>query len=205
MPVRIAILASGSGTNAEALIQASQRNELGGGEVIAVLSDREDAGALERARSREVEYVFVDPAPYPDRDSYSKALVKELEARDVQLVCLAGFMRILAPVFIQAFPDSVLNIHPALLPAFAGANAVRDALSWGVRVTGSTVHFADENVDHGPIILQEAVEILPGDTEESLHERIKEVEHRIYPDAVRALCEGRIRVRGRSVTIEGEN
>lgn len=205
MSIRIAVLASGAGTNAEALIEASHRNELGGGEVVAVVSDREDALALERARSHGVEGVFVDPAPYPDRDSYGEALLKELEARGVELVCLAGFMRILAAVFIQAFPSRVLNIHPALLPSFSGANAVSDALAWGVKVTGSTVHFADEKVDHGPILLQEAVPILAGDTEESLQMRIKAVEHRIYPSAVRAVCEGRVLVEGRNVKIEGEH
>lgn len=201
MTMRIAILASGGGTNAQALLEASERGELGGGEVVAVVSDRERAGALERARSFGVEALFVDPLAHPSREAYAEALVEELVARGVKLVCLAGFMRILPPVFVKAFEDKVLNIHPALLPSFPGAHPVRDALEWGVKVTGATVHFADEAVDQGPIILQEAVPVLH-DGEDALHERIKAVEHRLYPRAVKAVCEGRVRIEGRKVTVE---
>lgn len=201
MTMRIAILASGGGTNAQALLEASERGELGGGKVVAVVSDRERAGALERARSFGVEALFVDPLAHPSREAYAEALVEELVARGVKLVCLAGFMRILPPVFVKAFEDKVLNIHPALLPSFPGAHAVRDALEWGVKVTGATVHFADEAVDQGPIILQEAVPVLH-DGEDALHERIKAVEHRLYPRAVKAVCEGRVRIEGRKVTVE---
>lgn len=201
MTMRIAILASGGGTNAQALLEASERGELGGGEVVAVVSDRERAGALERARSFGVEALFVDPLAHPSREAYAEALVEELVARGVKLVCLAGFMRILPPVFVKAFEDKVLNIHPALLPSFPGAHPVRDALEWGVKVTGATVHFADEAVDQGPIILQEAVPVLH-DGEGALHERIKAVEHRLYPRAVKAVCEGRVRIEGRRVTVE---
>lgn len=201
MTMRIAILASGGGTNAQALLEASERGELGGGKVVAVVSDRERAGALERARSFGVEALFVDPLAHPSREAYAEALVEELVARGVKLVCLAGFMRILPPVFVKAFEDKVLNIHPALLPSFPGAHPVRDALEWGVKVTGATVHFADEAVDQGPIILQEAVPVLH-DGEDALHERIKAVEHRLYPRAVKAVCEGRVRIEGRKVTVE---
>lgn len=201
MTMRIAIIASGGGTNAQALLEASERGELGGGKVVAVVSDRERAGALERARSFGVEALFVDPLAHPSREAYAEALVEELVARGVKLVCLAGFMRILPPVFVKAFEDKVLNIHPALLPSFPGAHPVRDALEWGVKVTGATVHFADEAVDQGPIILQEAVPVLH-DGEDALHERIKAVEHRLYPRAVKAVCEGRVRIEGRKVTVE---
>lgn len=202
MTTSIAVLASGSGTNAQALLDASSAGELSGGRVVAVLSDRAGAGALQRARRAGVEALFVDPTDHPTREAHDEALVKELEARTVGLVCLAGYMRILSPAFIRAFEQRVLNVHPALLPAFPGAHAVRDALAWGAKVTGATVHFADEEVDHGPILLQECVPILSGDGEESLHERIKAVEHRLYPEAVRLVVSGRVRVEGRAVVLE---
>jgi phosphoribosylglycinamide formyltransferase 1 len=202
MTTSIAILASGSGTNAQALVEASRRGELAGGEVVVVVSDREGSGALQRAQTAGVEALFLDPSTHPDREVYAAAIVKELRARNVGLVCLAGFMRILPPSFVKAFENRILNLHPALLPAFPGANAVRDALAWGAKVTGTTVHFVDEEVDHGPIVLQEAVPVLGGDTEESLHERIKEVERRLYPEAVRLVLGGRTRIEGRAVVIE---
>lgn len=166
---------------------------------MAVVSDRQGAGVLDRAKQAGVEALVIDFTAFPSREEFGKALVDELKARDIGLVCQAGFMRILPPVYIESFPQQVLNLHPSLLPSFPGAHAVRDALEWGVKVTGSTVHFADEEVDHGPIIMQEAVPVLPGDTEEALHERIKEVEHRIYPEAVRAVISGRLEVVGRKV------
>lgn len=164
-----------------------------------VVSDRPGAGVLDRAKQAGVEALILDYTKFPGREEYGIALVEELKARDIGLVCQAGFMRILPPIYIKSYPHQVLNLHPSLLPSFPGAHAVRDALEWGVKVTGSTVHFADEEVDHGPIILQEAVPVLPGDTEEALHERIKEVEHRIYPEAVRAVISGRLEVIGRKV------
>src|SRR5205807_2418156 len=142
-----------------------------------------------------------DPAPHADRAAYGDALVAALQSRDVDLVCLSGFMRILSPGFIAAFEGRILNIHPALLPAFPGAHPVRDTLAWGVKVTGTTVHFADEDVDHGPILVQECVPVLEGDDEASLHERIKAVEHRLYPEAVRLVVEGRTRIEGRRVLL----
>ena len=154
-----------------------------------------------------VEALFVDPAPHDHADqaggraAYGEALLGALRVRDVDLVCLSGFMRILSPGFIAAFEGRVLNIHPALLPAFPGAHAVRDALAWGVKVTGTTVHFADEHVDHGPIVAQECVPVLPGDDEETLHGRIKAVEHRLYPEAVRLVVSGRTRISGRRVEV----
>lgn len=204
MSTPIAVLASGAGTNAQALLEASARGELAGGKVAVVVSDRPEAPVLERARRAGVEALFVDPAPHPDRDSYCNALEKELEEREIGLVCLAGFMRILSPAFVAAFPNRILNTHPALLPSFSGAHPVRDALAWGVKVTGASVHFVDEEVDHGPIVLQEAVGVLPGDDEERLHERIKTVEHRLYPEAVRLVLSGRARIEGRTVAISRE-
>jgi phosphoribosylglycinamide formyltransferase-1 len=198
---RLAILASGAGTNAEALLRAGARGELGDAAVVALLADRPGCGALAVARAAGVEALFVDPAAAPGRDAYAGALLAALAARSVDLVCLAGFMRILSPRFIAAYRGRVLNIHPALLPAFPGAHAVRDALAWGVKVTGTTVHFADEAVDSGPIIAQVCVPVGDGDGEEALHERIKAVEHRLYPEVVRKVVEGRVRVDGRRVRV----
>lgn len=202
MSVRIAVLASGSGTNAQALIDNSVRGDLAGGEVVLIVSDRPGAGVLDRAEQTGVEALVLDFTEFPSREEYGKALVEELKARNISLVCHSGFMRILPPIYIESFPNRVLNLHPSLLPSFPGAHAVRDALAWGVKVTGTTVHFADEEVDHGPIIVQEAVPVLPGDTEEALHDRIKEVEHRLYPEAVRAVVSGRVRIEGRNVHID---
>ncbi|MGH2722433.1 MAG: phosphoribosylglycinamide formyltransferase [Actinomycetota bacterium] len=201
MPKRIAVLASGTGTVAQALLDASLRDDLAGGSVVVVVSDREGAGALQRARAAGIEAVFLDPAACEGRAAYDRALVEVLTARAVGLVCLAGFMRILTPAFIDPFRDRVLNTHPALLPSFPGAHAVRDALAWGAKVTGATVHFADEQVDHGPIVLQAAVPVLPGDDETLLHERIKQVERRLFPEAVRLAVSDRLVIRGRTVEI----
>jgi phosphoribosylglycinamide formyltransferase-1 len=200
MSVRIAVLASGSGSNAQALMDASAKGDLAGGEVVVVVSDR-PAPVLDLAKAAGVESLLIRYKDYPSREAFGEALLAELRSRKVDLVCSAGWMRINPPVFIEAFQNRMLNIHPSLLPSFSGAHAVRDALEWGVKVTGTTVHFADEDVDHGPIIVQEAVAILPGDSEETLHERIKSVEHRIYPEAVRAVVAGRVKVEGRNVTI----
>jgi phosphoribosylglycinamide formyltransferase-1 len=198
---RIAILASGAGTNARALLDASRRGELGDATVVALLADKAGCGALAEAAGAGVEALFVDPGRHAGRVEYSDALVAALQARGVDLVCLSGFMRILSPGFIAAFEGRVLNIHPALLPAFPGAHAVRDALAWGAKVTGTTVHFADEAVDHGPIVAQESVPVLPGDDEETLHDRIKAVEHRLYPEAVRLVVSGCTRIDGRRVDV----
>lgn len=200
--MKIAVLASGEGTNAKALIDASKQGDLSPGEVVSLISDRHDAGALRLARDAGVDAAFIDPAPYDSRSSYGEVLLEALVDREVDLLCLAGFMRILGSNVIRGFPDRILNVHPALLPAFPGARAVREALEWGVKVTGATVHFADEEIDNGPIIIQEAVEVLPDDDEKSLHGRIKTVEHRIYPYATSLVCAGRIRVDGRKVMIE---
>ncbi|GAC1370026.1 MAG: phosphoribosylglycinamide formyltransferase [Actinomycetota bacterium] len=203
MTTRIAILASGAGSNARALLDAAADRSLGDAIVAVVVADRPDAGALAHARACAVEALFVDPSPYGgDRSAYGEALATELGRRATDLVCLAGFMRILSAGFIAAFEGRVLNIHPALLPAFPGAHAVRDALAWGVKLTGTTVHFADEAVDHGPIVAQEGVAVLASDDEESLHERIKAVEHRLYPQAVRAVVAGRTRLVGRRVLVD---
>lgn len=194
---RIAVLASGAGSNLQALLDDPHV----GPHIVLVFSNRADAGALDRARSRGVRTAVLEPAGYPSREAFDHALTETLQADGVEFVLLAGYMRILGPEVVRAFPNRILNVHPALLPAFPGAHAVRDALSWGARVTGATVHLVDEEVDHGPIVLQEALEVLPGDDEASLHARIQEVEHRLYPKAARLLIQGRLRVEGRAVRV----
>ena len=192
---RVAVLASGGGTNLQALLDDPDV----GPSVVLALSDRADARALERARDRSVEAVHVDPAAFADRAAFDRAVLQNLRERDIGIVALAGFMRILGPELVAAFRGRILNVHPALLPAFPGARAVADALDWGVKVTGVTVHLVDEEVDHGPVVLQEAIEVLPDDDWDALEARVHEVEHRLLPAAVKALAEGRLVVEGRIV------
>jgi phosphoribosylglycinamide formyltransferase 1 len=194
---RVAVLASGAGTNLQALLD----DPVVGPWVVLAISDRAGARALDRARSRSVEAVYVDPAAFGDRAAFDHALVEMLRDRAIDLVALAGYMRIVGPELVGAFPDRILNVHPALLPAFPGTSAVTDALAWGVKVTGVTVHLVDEEVDHGPVVLQEAIEVRPDEDPDALEERIHEVEHRLLPAAVRALGEGRLVVEGRIVRV----
>lgn len=194
----LGVLCSGQGTNLQALISAGRSGRLGA-RIAVVISDRADAHALRRARRAGLPAVFVDPKTSASREAFDRRLLEVLAAHRVRLVCLAGFMRILSPVFVRRYPGRILNIHPALLPAFPGARALRDVLVWGARVTGVTVHLVDERVDHGPILLQEAVAIGPRETEASLLRRVHRVEHRLYPRAVALLASGRVRVDGRRV------
>ena len=194
----LGVLCSGEGTNLKALLTATRAGRLRA-RVAIVLSDRPKARALDRAAKAGVEARYVNPSASASRASYDRALIRLLEARRVRLVCLAGFMRILSPAFIRHYRRRILNIHPALLPAFPGAHAVRDALAWGAKVTGVTVHFADEKIDQGPIILQEAVAIAPGETQASLLAKLHRMEHRLYPEAIRRVLAGRVRVVGRQV------
>ena len=194
---RVAVLASGGGTNLQALLD----DPAVGPSVVLALSDRPDAGALERARAHSVEAMHVDPATFPDRAAFDRGVLEVLREREIDIVALAGFMRILGPELVGAFRGRMLNVHPALLPAFPGAQAVADALDWGVKVTGVTVHLVDEKVDHGPVVLQEAIEVQPDDDWNSLEARVHEVEHRLLPAAVRALAERRLVVEGRTVRV----
>lgn len=197
---RVGVLVSGRGTNLQALIDAARAGELGG-EVAVVLSNVETARALERARAAGVPALFRDHRGRA-REAFDQELVSLLLEHGVDLVCLAGFMRRLSPVLLRAFPGRVVNVHPSLLPAFPGLEAPRQALEYGVKVSGATVHLVDEGLDSGPIVLQEAVPVLEGDTPESLSARILQAEHRIYPRAVRLLLEGRCRLEGRRVVTE---
>lgn len=193
MSKRIVVLASGAGSNLQALLV---RRGLGG-EIVLVGSDSPGAGALQRAERAGVDTAVVDPAAYPDRPGWQLALVDAVAAAEPDLVVLAGFMRILSEEFVHRWP--VMNVHPSLLPSFRGANAVAGALTWGVKVTGVTVHFVDEQVDHGPIIAQEPVGVHADDTVETLHPRLQAVEHRLLPEAVAAFCQDRLSVEGRRV------
>jgi phosphoribosylglycinamide formyltransferase-1 len=196
------VLCSGQGTNLQALINAIRAGRLRA-RLAVVLSDRQDAFALKRAHRAGVRAAWIDPKRFPSRDAFERRLIQILDAHEVQLVCLAGFMRILSPVFVRHFRHRILNIHPALLPAFPGAHAIRDALAWGTKVTGVTVHLVDEQVDHGPILFQEALTIKPRETEASLLARVHRIEHRLYPKAIELVLKGYVRVRGRRVIVEG--
>lgn len=199
---KVGVLVSGRGSNLQALIDAGRRRELGG-EVAVVVSNVEGALGLERARTAGIPAVFRDHRG-KKREEFDAEIVAILRAHLVDLVCLAGFMRLLSPVFVRAFPGRIVNIHPALLPAFPGLDAQRQAWEHGAKVSGATVHLVDEGLDSGPIVAQEAVPVLSSDTPETLAERILEAEHRLYPRAVRLLLEGRCRVEGRRVIVEGE-
>ena len=199
---RVGVLASGRGSNLQALLDAQRRGELGG-EVVVVFSNVESAAALDRARRAGIPAVFRDHRGRR-RDEFDAEVAQILTAHDVELVCLAGYMRLLSPILVRAFEGRILNVHPALLPAFPGLHAQRQALEHGAKVSGATVHLVDAGLDSGPIVAQEAVRVLPPDTEETLAARILEAEHRIYPRAVRALLEGRCRIEGRRVIVEGE-
>jgi phosphoribosylglycinamide formyltransferase 1 len=202
--VRLGVLVSGSGTNLQALLDAIATDPSFGGEVVVVGSDRRDAGGLERASQAGIATVVQDLGAHPDRATWEAALRDDLLRHRPEVLVLAGFMRIVSGAFLAAWPDRVLNTHPSLLPAFPGAHAVREALAYGVKVTGSTVHLVDEQVDHGPIIAQEPVLVRPDDDEASLHDRIKAVEHRLLPACVRALCQGHLTVDGRHVHVHQE-
>jgi len=199
----VGVLASGRGSNLQAILDACARPAFPA-RVVVVISDRERSLALERARTAGVEALWMNPKDFTDRETFDLALVRELQARQVGLVCQAGYMRILSPVYIRAFAGRSLNIHPSLLPAFPGLHAQRQALEHGVKVAGATVHFADEGVDSGPIVLQAAVPVAPDDTEETLSARILAEEHRIYPEAIRLFAEGRLRIVGRKVIVNAE-
>jgi phosphoribosylglycinamide formyltransferase-1 len=198
---RIAVLASGAGSNLQALLD----DPVVGPSVILVVSDRPRAGALDRGRAEGIKSLVLEPAHYATREQFDRSLTGLLEEEAIEFVVLAGYMRILGPETVRAFRDRIMNVHPALLPNFPGAHAVGDALAWGVKVTGATVHLVDEEVDHGPIVLQESVPVMPDDDERSLHLRIQAVEHRLLPQAVRLMAEGRLKVEGRLVHVLAES
>ncbi|HET9574789.1 MAG TPA: phosphoribosylglycinamide formyltransferase [Nitrospira sp.] len=205
IPLRVAVLASGRGSNLQAIIDAIEAGQVQA-KIVAVISNKQDAVALERARKHGLPDFFVDPKPFagrPDsREAYDQALLDLLKKYDVELVLLAGYMKIITAVLVNSYANRMMNIHPSLLPSFPGLDVQRKAIEWGCKLSGCTVHFVTEGVDEGPIILQAAVPILDSDTAESLAARILEQEHKIYPQAVRLFAENRLRVDGRRVLIE---
>jgi phosphoribosylglycinamide formyltransferase 1 len=199
--MRLAVLASGYGSNLQAIINAVQSGEIEG-RVVVVISDQRDAYALQRARNEGIEALFLDPSSYSGRDAYDREIVTQLQKRQVELVILAGFMRLLSPHFVQEFKDRIMNIHPSLLPAFPGLDGVEQALAYSVKVSGCTVHFVDQGLDTGAIILQEAVTVYDSDTADSLHQRIHAVEHRLYPRAVQLFIQGKLKLDGRRCLVD---
>jgi phosphoribosylglycinamide formyltransferase 1 len=197
----LAVLVSGRGSNLQAIIDSIETKNLSI-EVGLVVSDVKDAFALERARKHGIKELFLDPKSFPDRKSYEQKLVEQIQSNSVNLICLAGFMRILGKYFIETFSGRIINIHPSLLPAFPGLNVQKRALEHGTRFSGCTVHFVNEEVDGGPIISQSVVPIYDDDNEESLTERILEQEHIIYPEAIRLIAEEKLTLSGRRVLHE---
>ena len=202
--VPIGVLLSGGGTNLQAIIDAIEQDRLDA-EIRTVVSNRESAHGLTRARNHGIPTTVIDHRGHPSREAYDRVVVEHLESQGVELVVLAGFMRLLSPYFVQSFPDRIMNIHPALSPAFAGLHGQRQAFEYGVRFAGCTVHFVSENCDEGPIIIQAVVPVLPDDTEDTLARRILAQEHRIYPRAIQLYSEGRLVIEGRKVRVTGED
>lgn len=200
-PLILGVLLSGSGTNLQALIDAIADRRLDA-RIAVVISNVPDAPGLERARRHGLTTVAIAHRDAPSREAYDARVVETLRSHAVELVVLAGFMRLVSPVLLNAYPARVLNVHPALLPAFPGLHAERQALAHGACLTGVTVHFVDEETDHGPILAQAAVPIFPDDTEATLHARIQRQEHRLYPFAIQLIAAGRVRLDGRRVVVD---
>ena len=197
---RIAVFLSGRGSNFKAIHDAILAGKINA-DIALVFSNVEGAPGLLIAQQRGLETYYLNPKLFANREDYDKELVKEVRKRDADLVCLAGYMKILTPLFCREFKHRIMNIHPALLPSFPGLHVQQKAIDWGVRFSGATVHFVSEEVDMGPIIIQAVVPVLQDDTEETLSDRILVEEHKIYPEAVRLFFEGRVEVRGRRVFI----
>jgi phosphoribosylglycinamide formyltransferase-1 len=199
--LRLGVLASGGGSNLQSIIDRCREGSLAA-EIALVVSNNPQAGALERAGRAGLPWRFIDHRQFAGREAFDRAMVNALQEAGVELVVLAGFMRLLSPIFLDAFPGRIMNIHPALLPAFPGLHVQRKALEYGARFSGCTVHFVDGGVDTGPIIIQAVVPVLDCDTEDTLSARILEQEHLIYPRAIQLFAEGRLRLEGRRVYLE---
>lgn len=198
--LRIAVFVSGRGSNLQSIIDAIERKELEA-EIALVVSNREDAYGLARAKKHMIPTLFVDPKRFGSRQDYEAEIVAALKKEGVGLVCLAGYMLLVTPYFVNQFRGRIMNIHPALLPSFPGEKAQKQALDYGVKISGVTVHFVDEGCDTGPVILQEVVRVKDDDTEETLAARILEKEHRIYPEAISLFAKGKLKVEGRRVMV----
>ncbi len=204
MVKRIAVFASGFGSNLQAIIDYNKNNSLNG-EIALVFSNKKDAYALSRANENNIKSVFLDPLDYGTREEFDKKIIELLEEEQIDLVVLAGYMFLVSLEFVRKFKNRIVNIHPALLPSFKGTHGIKDAYEYGVKVTGVTVHFVDEGLDSGPIIIQKAVDINQDESMEELEEKIHRVEHEIYPLAVKYFCEDRLKIEGRKVKILNKN
>ncbi|HAG08256.1 MAG TPA: phosphoribosylglycinamide formyltransferase [Desulfotomaculum sp.] len=199
--LRLGVLVSGRGSNLQAIIDAAKKGEIPA-EVVVVISDQPDTFALTRARANNIPSIYIGFQDFPTKEKYEEKVTAVLKQHKVELVCLAGYMRVLGVNMLEAFPDRIMNIHPALLPAFPGLHAQARAWEHGVRFSGCTVHFVDEGVDTGPIILQAVVPVLAEDTAETLAARILEQEHKIYPAAIRLFAQNRLNIQGRKVYLK---
>lgn len=198
--MNIAVFCSGNGSNFQAIADASRKG-LFKGRIALMVCDRSGAYAVKRAEKEKIKTFIIELSDFPSKVKFEARIVKELKKERIELICLAGYMRMLSPGFVKKYRNRILNIHPAILPSFKGTKAIRDALDYGVRVTGVTVHFVNKDMDAGPVILQEALKIKPDDTEESLAKRIHSLEHRLYPEAIKLFTQGRLKVVGRAVRI----
>ncbi len=201
--MKIAVFVSGNGTNLQALIDSVSKGTLKA-EIALVVSDKENAFALKRAKDAGIETFVIDRNKFDSRESFDKEISKALDKRDIKGIILAGFMRILSEYFVRKYKNKIINIHPSLLPLFKGTSAIKDAYDSGAKKTGVTIHFVDEKLDNGPIILQETVEISKDDTKETLEEKIHKVEHKLYPKAIQLFVEGRLKIVEKKVKIEEE-
>ena len=198
--MNIAVFCSGNGSNFQAIIDAS-KSGLFNANVVLMVCDNSNAYAITKAKNESIKTLLLDINDFPSQEAFEARIIEELITEHIELICLAGYMRLLLPSFINKYREKIINIHPALLPSFKGIRGIKDALDYGVKVTGVTVHFVNEDMDAGPIILQEAVTIEDNDTKETLAEKIHKIEHRLYPNAVKLFIEGRLKVIGRTVKI----
>ncbi len=201
---RIGILLSGRGSNFRAILKNIKKGYIKNSEISVVISDKPDAGGLKYAMEEKIPAYFIDIKKFKNREEYEKRIIEILKEFEVELVVLAGYMKIIGKIFIENFHNRIMNIHPALLPSFPGLHAQKKAIKYGVRYSGCTVHFVDEKTDHGPIILQAVVPVYQKDTEETLSVRILKEEHKIYSKAIKLFFEGKLKIEGRKVFIKGE-
>lgn len=200
--MNIAVFVSGNGSNLQALIDAAKKGELANGRIVLVVSDKPGAYALERAKKAGIKTFVLEAKGFGSREEYDRRVMEELKASKIELIALAGFMRLLSDKFIDEYYGRILNVHPALLPSFKGTHGIKDAFDYGVKITGVTVHFVDKELDAGPVILQSCVEISEDDDLETLEEKIHKVEHKLYPEAVRSFAQGKLKIEGRKVRRE---
>lgn len=201
MKRNIAVFASGRGSNFIALAKEAQRGRLKGANLALLVCDNPNAPVISAANKLKIKTLLVNPAVFPNKKAFEDAILRHLKENKIGLIVLAGFMRILSARFVKLYKNRIMNIHPSLLPAFKGAHAIKDAFGYGIKITGVTVHFVDDKMDHGPIILQREVAVLESETVDSLEEKIHKVEHNIYPEAVNLFIKGRLKVKGRKVLI----